>query len=737
MKKMLQILSKSWWAILITVLLLFVQAYCELALPEYTSNIVNVGIQQSGIENTVPEVIRSSELTKLVYGMDNGDAEYVMSYYTADNSYNSGGEEILALKEIPKSEKDETIAKLEELLGLPMVMNFAMNNMTAESNISIDFSAFASDMEGLPEGFVPDMSDPAVMQAVMDKLKQLDSSIISQVATMYVRGEYEAVGVDMEEKQIDYMFSAGAMMALYAFAAMLCTIIVAFLSARVGAGFAKELREAVFRQVMRFSNREFDSFSTASLITRSTNDIQQIQMVITMLLRMLIYAPIVGIGAVLKVMAQGSKITWVIGVAVGALLVLVIFLFTVALPKFQKIQKFIDRLNLVSREILTGLPVIRAFSSEEHEKKRFDIANIDLTKVNIFVNRVMSIMMPTMMFIMNGITVLIIWAGSGAVDAGAMQVGDIMAFISYTMQIIMAFLMLSMMSVILPRAVISMKRVSEILNKDIKITDPIEPKSFDENKKGLLEFKNVYFRYENAEEDVLRNISFVSRPGETTAIIGSTGSGKSTLANLIPRFFDITGGNILVDGADIRDVTLRDLRKKIGYVPQKALLFSGTIASNIAYSAENEDDMSEEQIKLAAEIAQASEFIESKEEKFGSEISQGGGNVSGGQKQRLSIARAIAKNPEIYIFDDSFSALDFKTDIALRKALSKTTSNSTVIIVAQRISTVLNADQIIVLDDGEVAGIGKHAELLGTCEVYRDIAYSQLSAEELEGKEEA
>ncbi|MGN0596968.1 MAG: ABC transporter ATP-binding protein [Ruminiclostridium sp.] len=714
MGKMFKLLGKKWLPILVIILLLFVQAYCDLALPEYTSNIVNVGIQQSGISDAVPEKIRQSELIRLEMFMTAEDADYVKASYTT-------GEDGICVLDLSGSEKKnkEARERLNGIFGKPMLIAYMMNNMTAESDLALDFSQ---------------LSGNGSMEEMKKQLDQLDESIISQIAVSYVKDEYTAIGVDTEKMQNDYMLSSGMMMIVYAAVAMLCTIIIAYLSARVAAGYGHDLRNAVFRKVMTFSSSEFDSFSTASLITRSTNDIQQVIMVTAMMLRMIIYAPIVGIGALSKVLAQGNSMAWVIGVAILGILVLVVILFTVALPKFQIVQKLVDNLNLVTREILTGLPVIRAFSTEEHEKKRFDIANIDLTKVNLFVNRVMTIMMPTMMFIMNGISVLILWVGSNQVDLGRMQVGDIMAFITYTMQIIMAFVMLAMMSVILPRAIISMRRISEVLNKEISISDPENPQEFDESKKGVVEFRNVSFHYPGAEENVLNNISFITKPGETTAIIGSTGSGKSTLANLIPRFFDVTEGEILVDGADIRNVKLSDLRDKIGYVPQKAVLFSGTIASNITYSDEN---MSREQMEKAAEIAQSTDFIMAKPDKFHSDISQGGSNVSGGQKQRISIARAIAKHPEIYIFDDSFSALDYKTDVELRKALRSETENSTVIIVAQRISTVLNADRIIVLDEGKVAGMGTHKELMSSCEVYRQIALSQLSSEELDGKENA
>ena len=509
---------------------------------------------------------------------------------------------------------------------------------------------------------------------------------------------------------------------------MIVAISIGFIASRTAAKFAYLLRNKVVKKIMSFSNKEFTEFSTASLITRSTNDIQQIQMLFVMLLRIVVYSPILGIGALLKVM--GNSMNWVIALAIGLIMLIVLILFTFAMPKFKLIQKLVDKLNLVSREILTGIPVIRAFSTEKHEEKRFDEANQELAKVNLFCNRVMGIMMPTMSFIMNGVAILIIWVGAKQVDLGTLQVGTLMAFITYTMQVIMSFLMLSMVSIALPRAWVSVKRIGEVLGKENSIQDPKEKEEFQKEKTGIVEFKDVYFRYPDAEEDVLEDINFTVTPGTTTAFIGSTGSGKSTLINLIPRFFDVTGGKILIDGTDIRKVSTYDLREKIGYVPQKGNLFSGTIRSNILFGAE---DKSDENMKRAASIAQATEFILEKEEGYDSEISQGGTNVSGGQRQRLSIARAVATNPEIYIFDDSFSALDYKTDVNLRKALNEETTNATIFIVAQRISTIMHADQIIVLDKGNIVGKGTHEELLKTCEIYKEIALSQLKEDELHG----
>lgn len=711
MKEIARMIRKHWLSIAAVLLLLFIQAMTELSLPAYTSNIINVGIQQGGIENAAIEKIRESEMKKLCMLADENGRETILSSYVLQNG-------IYMIKDDIDNKKKE---ELSDIFSIPMLICYASENMSESSDISFDFGASS-------EG------DAVDIETVKTQISQLDDSIISQVAINYVKNEYEAQGFDIGSMQTSYMLKTGGIMLIYAFISMMSSVLVTLIASRMSATLGRDIRSRLFEKVMTFSNAEFDSFSTASIITRCTNDVQQIQMVAVMVLRMVLYAPIIGIGALLRVLDQGTSMTWVIAIAILAILCLIIVLFSFAMPKFKIVQKLVDNLNRVSREILTGLPVIRAFSREEHEKKRFDAANRDITKLNLFLNRLMTVMMPTMMLIMNGVSVLIIWVGASQVDIGAMQVGDLTAFITYTMQIIMAFLMISMISIMLPRAVVSYKRAGEILDKEVSICDPKKPESFDNNNKGIVEFKNVSFKYhENADEYALKNISFVSGPGETTAVIGSTGSGKSTLANLIPRFFDVTEGEVLVDGKNVKNVSLHDLRDKIGYVGQKAVLFSGTIGSNIAYSDAN---MSEEQIKAAAKIAQSEDFISQKAEGYDDPISQGGGNVSGGQKQRLSIARAVAKKPEIYIFDDSFSALDFKTDAALRRALSEIVSDSTVIIIAQRISTVLNADRILVLDDGKLVGKGTHKELMETCEIYRQIALSQLSEEELAGKEE-
>lgn len=576
---------------------------------------------------------------------------------------------------------------------------------------------------------MPQEQKQAFVSEIEKKTEELPDTITEQAAVNYVKEAYADLGIDMDELQFRYLFSTGAKMIGLAFLGMAASVLVGFLASRVGAAAGRDLRGRVFKKVVGYSSNEFDHFSTASLITRSTNDIQQVQFIIVMLLRIVLYAPILAIGGIVQVFQTNVSMSWIIGLAVVLIALVVLVLFAVAMPKFKSLQKLVDKVNLVMREILTGLPVIRAFSTEKHEEKRFDKANMDLMKTNLFVNRAMTFMMPIMMLIMNGISVLIMWSGAKGINDGQMQVGDMMAFIQYTMQIIMGFLMICMLSVMLPRAAVAADRVDEVLSSRTVIHDPKTPKKFEEKQKGVLTFDHVSFKYPGADENVLEDITFTAKPGETTAIIGSTGSGKSTLVNLIPRFYDVTDGSIRLDGTDIREVTQHDLRDKLGYVPQKGLLFSGDIASNIMFG--NPEGGGQE-MKEAAQIAQATEFIEAKPNKYESPISQGGSNVSGGQKQRLSIARAIAKRPEVFIFDDSFSALDFKTDVALRKALKKRTKESTVLIVAQRISTILNAEQIIVLDDGKIAGIGTHKELLRNCEVYKQIAASQLSEKELQ-----
>lgn len=761
MKKLLKHFKPAIIPIIFVVILLVIQAYCDLSLPTYMSNIVNVGIQQSGIETVTPDKAPKSEMDKIELFMDKNDKDFVNSQYKSEKYKNK---DILVLKE---NISDKNSDKLADKLTKPMLITYMLEKgekgeLSSDSvSGKIDNKDFQKIMENgvkemTPENqmkfmeinkksqagetvdmfeILPLFSENTMSQitdVMNDKLKAFDKlgeDTITQVVTPYTESLMKSAGVDTDQVRMNYLFKAGALMLGYAGIIFVCMISVSLLSSIIGARFSKDIRSHAYNQIINFSASESNKFSNASLITRCTNDIQQIQMVLVMMLRMIIYAPILGIGALLKVTNMSSGMVWVIALAVGVILVLVASLMVVAMPKFTALQKLVDKVNLVSREILTGLPVIRAFSREDHENERFDDANKTLTKTNLFVNRVMAIMMPAMMFIMNGTTVLIVWVGANETNAGNMQVGDIMAYIQYTMQIIMSFLMICMASIMIPRAFVSARRLGEIYDTEITIHNPENPKEFEEKQKGVVEFKDVTFAYPGAEEPVLKDISFTAKPGETTAIIGSTGSGKSTLINLIPRFYDTTKGSVTVDGQDIKDVKLTDLRDKIGYVPQKGMLFSGTIKSNIAFANE---DLPMEKIEKAAEIAHATEFINEKPKKYDTHISQGGTNVSGGQRQRLSIARAIANEPEVLIFDDSFSALDFKTDVAVRKALSENIKNSTILIVAQRISTVLNAEQILVLDNGKIVGKGTHKELLKNCQVYRDIAESQLSKEELQ-----
>ena len=719
MIKLMKYLKKSAGYVVLIIALLFLQAYCDLSLPDYTSKIVNVGIQQSGIEDSVPEKIRKTSMDSLQLFMDDNDKDTVDSFYEEDG-------DLLVLKDdVTSEERDE----LNSIFGKPMIIVASFSSGGDEVN------AMLTQM-GIPEGtdpmqalaIMPKEALDAMTEKISEKVDSMQDSIITQAGVSYVKSEYEAIGEDVDAIQMHYIKIAGVRMLGMALITMLCAICVVFLSSRVAASLGHDLRNAVYRKVITFSSKEYHKFSTASLITRCTNDIQQVQQVMTMLFRIVLYAPILGIGGVIRVLNTDSSMTWILGLAVGLILVVIIVLFQVAMPKFTVLQTLVDKLNLVTREILTGIPVIRAFSREKHEEERFEEANERLTKTNLFVNRCMTFMMPTMMLIMNGVSVLIIYSGAYAVDNGTMQVGNVMAFIQYAMQIIMSFLMITAMSIMLPRANVAALRINDVLKTEVSVTDPENPVLPAQDVKGTVEFDHVSFAYPEAGENVLTDISFKAEKGETIAVIGSTGSGKSTLVNLIPRFYDVTKGRILVDGVDVRDMTQKDVRSRLGYVPQKGILFSGTIDSNIRYG---KTDISVEEVKEAAEVAQATEFIDAKPETYDSPISQGGTNVSGGQKQRLSIARAIAKKPEIFIFDDSFSALDFKTDSTLRKALKAHTKDATTIIVAQRISTILNADKIIVLDDGHMAGIGTHKELMKNCEVYRQIAMSQLSEEEL------
>ena len=705
MLKITRFAKKYWYLMLMIFALLGVQAFCELSLPQYTANIVDVGIQYGGIENPIPDVIREESLNKLLMFVDENDREIVKTgYQLKDDGYHLDYDN-LGNDKITRKEKFE---ELKDIL-LPAEISYTYATYADNTNSN---QAMESNM-GMAEG---EMSD--------EMLEMMGEAI----GISFVKSEYEAMGIDLEALQMDYVKSTGIKMLCLSMIGMVAAILVGYLASLLSARTGRDLRNKVFNKIISFSNAEIDNFSSASLITRCTNDIQQVQMVTMMLFRMVAYAPIMAVGGIVKVVNSNMYMAWIIAVAVAAIMMVVGVLMFIAMPKFKKMQELVDRLNLVTREMLTGIPVIRAFSKEKYEEKRFEGASKDLMKTQLFTNRVMTFMMPTMMLIMNGITVLIIWVVANGIDTGNIQVGDMMAFITYTMMIVMSFLMITMISVFLPRASVAADRIQEVLDTKEVIEESKEP-VIDEEPKGLVEFDNVSFRYPNAKEDVLENISFTAKPGETTAIIGSTGCGKSTLVHLIPRLYDVTGGRITIDGIDIRDMKLHDVRDIIGFVPQKATLFSGTINSNIKYGA---DWLSEDEVIEVAKVAQAMEFIETKPEKFESPIAQGGANVSGGQKQRLSIARAIAKNPKIYVFDDSFSALDYKTDTALRKALSERVKDAAVIIVAQRISTIKNAEKIIVLDEGKVAGIGTHKELLKTNEVYNQIAASQFSQEELE-----
>ena len=785
MRKLLKHLKPYTATIVVIIGFLIVQATCDLSLPSYTSDIVNVGIQQGGIDEKIPEAVTEEEMERLLLFMSREDSERVLEAYelkTADTGYDCEGS-VYVLKESAAEDKEE-VQELSEILGQPMLLvsgfesdsdttkqmevsmkdnmkaaiqsqaeakaKKAASQMTEEEKAALEANPelakkqqeemqaqIEAQMQKIDEadmfeilGMLSEDQREEMVAQIAEKMDDMPDSIVEQAATAYIKTVYEKLGMDTEQIQNSYILRTGAKMIGLAFLGMLASVMVGLLASRVAASTGRDLRSRVFKKVVGFSNAEFDHFSTASLITRSTNDIQQIQMLVVMLLRMVMYAPIMAAGGIIKVFRTNVDMSWIIGLAVVLILLLVLVLFIVAMPKFKILQNMVDRLNLVTREILTGLSVIRAFSTEKYEEKRFDNANKDLMKTNLFVNRAMTFMMPVMMLVMNGITILIVWNGAHGIDNGNMQVGDMMAFIQYTMQIIMSFLMICMVSIMLPRAAVAADRVDEILASKTAIEDPENPETLPAGSKGEVVFDHVNFRYPGAEEDVLHDIHFTAKPGQTTAIIGSTGSGKSTLVNLIPRFYDVTGGRILIDGTDIREITQHELRDKLGYVPQKGVLFSGTIESNILYG---NPDGTKAEMEEAASIAQATEFIEEKRKKYDSPIAQGGTNVSGGQKQRLSIARAIAKKPDVFIFDDSFSALDYKTDVTLRAALKEKTQDSTVIIVAQRISTILHAEQIIVLDEGRIAGIGTHKELLKNCDAYYQIASSQLSEKELAG----
>lgn len=687
---------------------LVIQALCDLSLPSYTSDIVNIGIQQGGIKETAPEVMRKEEFERLLLFVPSAKSQEVEGSYRREK----GG--LYRLKEEVKSNKKEYNG-LSRTLVKPILLAEGVQSKKA---------SLTETLRGLSEK----ERDQAV-ERLGEKLKEVPDTIAAQAAALFAKKAYEKAGIDTRSMQNRYILKTGAKMLFVAACAALASVLVGLMASRVGAFVGRDLRGKIFKKVTSFSSTEFDKYSTASLITRSTNDVWQIQTLTVMLLRMVLYSPIIAAGGVWKVFHTNVKMSWIIGLAVLLIVLVVLVLFFVVMPKFKILQKLLDKLNLLARELLTGLSVIRAFGTEKYEEDRFDKANKELTRTNLFVNRAMTFMMPLMMLIMNGISVLIIWFGAKGVNNGAMQVGDMMAFIQYAMQIIMSFFVICMISVMLPRAAVSAERVDEILNAASSVLEAEKPEHISREAKGELTFEGVSFRYSEAEEDVLHDLNFTVRCAQTTAIIGSTGSGKSTLVNLIPRFYDVTRGRILLDGKDIRSLPLHELRGTLGYVPQKAVLFSGSIASNIMYG---NPKGGKEEMKRAAKTAQALEFIKRKEKGYKSSISQGGVNVSGGQKQRLSIARAVAVNPKIYIFDDSFSALDYKTDAALRRALKKEMGDSAVIIVAQRISTILNADQIIVLDEGRIVGIGTHRELLRECAIYYQIAASQLSEDELD-----
>ena len=721
--------------VVIVIALLVIQALCDLELPSYTSDIINNGIQQGGIDSAIPDVLTEDIYTAIMRMTD--DEEVISSSYELYETSELSSDELTELSDKYPLISEENLyilndldedkqEELEKTIKMPLIVSAMLDSNNASLVESLNLE--------IPEGYtlldiimiMDDNTFDAITTSIASSLESLDSSILDQYAYSSISNIYNTVGVDMEDYQMNYIIREGLMMLAIAGVGMIIAIIVGFLIARLAAKIGYTLRSKVVRKIMSFSATEFKEFGASSLITRSTNDIEQIKMFFIMLLRIVVFAPIMGIGAFIKV--SNNPLNWIIGLSLVIILVLIGILFGLAMPKFKSMQKLIDKMNLVSREIITGMPVIRTFGTEKYEEERFDKANVKLTKTNLFVNRLMGIMMPSMMLVMNIISILIVWYGAREIDFGTLQVGTLLAFITYTMQIIMSFLLISLVSVMLPRALVSIKRIKEILKREVSIVEPESPVPFKEEEKGVVEFRDVSFKYPDADEAMLKNISFKATPGTTTAFIGSTGSGKSTLINLIPRFFDATSGEILVDGVNIKEASVTELRNRIGYVPQKGMLFSGTIKSNLMLG---NDFLTDKEMEDAARVSQSMEFIKSKKDLFDSPISQGGSNVSGGQKQRLSIARAIAKNPEIYIFDDSFSALDFKTDAALRKALFKHAKNATILIVAQRISTIMNADNIIVLNEGEIVGSGTHKELLKTCEIYKEIALSQLKEEEL------
>ncbi len=731
--------------ILLAIVLLFAQANFDLALPDYLSRIVNTGIQQGGVENAVPLAIRQHQMDKLLLFMSAEEGAAALDAYTLVDQdspdYDAlvqdyallAQEPIYVLNEIDQAE----IERLNPVMGKALLVVSTIEQVIADPSRAAEMGAgLGFDPSRLPPGMdvfallgaLPAAQREPITAMVDERFGVMGESMIVQTAVAPVRAEYEALGMNTDRLQNNYLLRIGGMMLLLTLLSGACTITVGYLSARTAAGTARDIRRNLFRKIESFSNTEFDTFSTASLITRSTNDVTQLQMVIMMLIRMVFYAPLMGVGGVIRAIGKGGSMWWIIAVAVAILISLVVIVMSIALPKFKIIQKLVDRLNLVARENLSGMMVIRAFNMQPFEERRFEKANLDLTAISLLINRLMVVMMPLMMLIMNGLVITIMWVGAHQVADGNFQVGDMIAFIQYAIQIVISFLMLSMLFIFLPRAAVSADRIADVLETEPAIRDPEQPLRFPDPPRGRIEFRDVSFRYPGALDNVLCNITFTAQPGQTTAVIGSTGSGKSTLVNLIPRFYDVTDGMILVDGVDIRHVTQHDLRERIGYIPQSGVLFSGTVESNLHYADENAD---EETVRQAIEIAQASEFVFANPEGLNAEISQGGTNVSGGQKQRLSIARALVKKPPIYIFDDSFSALDFRTDAALRAALKEKTGQSTVLIVTQRVSTIKNAEQIIVLEEGEIVGKGTHRELMESCPIYREIALSQLGKEEL------
>ncbi len=740
MLKLIRYLKPYTVFIVVAVALLFVQAMTELALPDYMSNIVNVGIQQGGIEDAIPEVVSKETFDDVSLFMSQEERQQVLSYYDLISKESANYEENLKKYPILES-KDVYVLKsgeIEDRPSLNLILGKALmaysgvkNGMVGENGSFAPPSGFT-----IPEGanvllllrLMPEAQRLEMLNQVDSMVEVMGKTIVNQSGALAVKEIYEELGMNTQKLQSGYVLRTGFIMVLMTLLSVLCTIMVAFIASKIAAASARTVRRDVFEKVENFSNSEFAQFSTASLITRTTNDITQIQLVVVLIIRMVFYAPIIGVGGIIRALEKSASMSWIIALAVIILLGMVGIVFAIALPKFKKMQKLVDKLNLVTREHLSGLMVVRAFNTQKFEEERFDAANRDFTRTDLFVNRVMVVLMPAIMFVMNGTMLLIVWVGAHQIEASTMQVGDMMAYIQYSMLIIFAFLMLTMMFIMIPRASVSGARVSEILEVDPQIKDPKNPKKFSQDFKGTVEFKNVCYRFPGAEKNILNSISFTALPGQTTAIIGSTGSGKSTLLNMIPRFYDVCGGQVLVDGIDIREVSQHDLRERIGYVPQKGVLFSGTIESNLKYADETAP---KEEVERAAEIARAVEFITAKEEGYDSPISQGGTNVSGGQKQRLSIARALLKRPQIFLFDDSFSALDFKTDAALRRKLKEETGDSTMIIVGQRIATIKNADQILVLDEGNLVGIGKHHQLMKSCQIYREIALSQLSEAEL------